>query len=84
MCVSASTSPPTGTPLDRLGRRDGRLSAIGPIGKGSLLEIIAIRDIRVQCAELASRLVRSRELAQRQAQAPTHDVRTALSPAHAR
>ncbi|MBR1217511.1 FAD/NAD(P)-binding protein [Bradyrhizobium sp. U87765 SZCCT0131] len=75
---------PDGTPLDRLGRRDGRLSAIGPIGKGSLLEIIAIRDIRVQCAELASRLVRSRELAQRPAQAPPHDVGTALSPAHAR
>lgn len=41
----------TGTPAERL-------FAIGPLTRGTFFEIEAIPDIRVQCAELAERLLR--------------------------
>jgi uncharacterized NAD(P)/FAD-binding protein YdhS len=37
----------------------GRLFAIGPLTRAAFWEIIAIPDIRNQCAELAERLVRN-------------------------
>jgi uncharacterized NAD(P)/FAD-binding protein YdhS len=45
--------------------RDGvpsrRLFAIGPLTRAAFWEIMAIPDIRNQCAELATQLIRSRE-----------------------
>jgi uncharacterized NAD(P)/FAD-binding protein YdhS len=45
--------------------RDGvpsrRLFAIGPLTRAAYWEIIAIPDIRNQCAELAAQLIRCRE-----------------------
>lgn len=50
------------TPDCRLVNRDGapsdRLSAIGPLTRGTFLEIEAVPDIRLQCAALAERLTR--------------------------
>lgn len=46
-----------GIPLDASGRTAERLFAIGPICRGSLLEIMVVRDVRTQCATLASRLL---------------------------
>ncbi|HEV7369278.1 FAD/NAD(P)-binding protein [Arenibaculum sp.] len=46
-----------GTLFDAEGHPLKRLFAVGPVCRGSLLEIIAIRDIRTQCATLASRLL---------------------------
>jgi uncharacterized NAD(P)/FAD-binding protein YdhS len=47
--------------------RDGvpsqRLFAIGPLTRAAFWEIMAIPDIRNQCAELAARLIRDREAA---------------------
>lgn len=48
---------PYGAPLDASGRTVPGLFAIGPMGQGSLLEIIGIRDIRTQCAELVEHLL---------------------------
>jgi uncharacterized NAD(P)/FAD-binding protein YdhS len=48
-------------------RRDGtpsrRLFAVGPLTRAAFWEIIAIPDIRDQCAALAAQLIESRELA---------------------
>ena len=45
--------------VDRDGLPSGRLFAIGPLTRAAFWEIIAIPDIRNQCAELAERLVRN-------------------------
>jgi uncharacterized NAD(P)/FAD-binding protein YdhS len=42
--------------LDVLGRPSSRLFAIGPLTRPALWEIMAVPDICVQCAALASRL----------------------------
>lgn len=43
--------------LDRFGTPSDRLLAVGPLTRGTFFEIEAIPDIRVQCADLAGRLV---------------------------
>jgi uncharacterized NAD(P)/FAD-binding protein YdhS len=48
---------PDGVPMDNSGRPAQRLFALGPVCRGSLLEIIGIRDIRTQCATTATRLL---------------------------
>jgi uncharacterized NAD(P)/FAD-binding protein YdhS len=45
--------------VNRKGLPSRRLFAIGPLTRASFWEIIAIPDIRNQCAELAARLVRN-------------------------
>jgi uncharacterized NAD(P)/FAD-binding protein YdhS len=39
--------------IDRSGKPSAKLFAIGPLTRGKFWEIVAIPDIRVQCAELA-------------------------------
>lgn len=51
--------------IEAAGRAARRLFAVGPICKGNFLETFAIRDIRVQCANVASRLVRDRKADER-------------------
>lgn len=48
-----------GAIVDRNGSPSRRLYAIGPLTRAAFWEIIAIPDIRNQCAELARRLVRN-------------------------
>jgi len=48
---------PKGVPLDASGRTTERLFAIGPLCRGALLEIMVVRDIRTQCATLATQLL---------------------------
>lgn len=48
---------PNGVPLDASGRATERLFAIGPLCRGALLEIMVVRDIRTQCAILATQLL---------------------------
>lgn len=48
---------PNGVPLDASGRATERLFAIGPLCRGALLEIMVVRDIRTQCATLATQLL---------------------------
>jgi uncharacterized NAD(P)/FAD-binding protein YdhS len=43
--------------IDRNGAASPRLFAVGPLTRAAFWEIIAIPDIRTQCAELAARLV---------------------------
>ena len=43
--------------IDRFGTPSDRLLAVGPLTRGTFFEIEAIPDIRVQCADLAGRLV---------------------------
>jgi uncharacterized NAD(P)/FAD-binding protein YdhS len=43
--------------LDVMGRPSSRLYAIGPLTRPVFWEIMAVPDIRVQCAELAERIV---------------------------
>lgn len=43
--------------IDRFGTPSDRLLAVGPLTRGTFFEIEAIPDIRVQCAELAKRLL---------------------------
>ncbi len=43
--------------LDRKGRRSDRLSAVGPLTRGTFWEITAVPEIRRQCAALARDLV---------------------------
>jgi len=42
--------------VDAAGRASRRLFAVGPISRATFWEIVAIPDIRVQCAELADRI----------------------------
>jgi len=42
--------------VDRSGRTSSRLFAVGPLTRAAFWEIVAVPDIRVQCAELAKRL----------------------------
>ena len=42
--------------VDAEGRASSRLFAVGPISRATFWEIVAIPDIRVQCAELADRI----------------------------
>lgn len=49
--------------IGRHGVPSRRLFAIGPLTRAAFWEIIAIPDIRNQCAELAARLIRNREAA---------------------
>ncbi len=51
-----------GVPLDTFGRPAERLFAVGPICRGTLLEIMVVRDIRTQCAALADRLLAKEEM----------------------
>jgi uncharacterized NAD(P)/FAD-binding protein YdhS len=43
--------------IDHTGRASERLFAIGPLTRAAFWEIVAVPDIRVQCAELARRIV---------------------------
>ena len=45
--------------INRDGIPSRRLFAVGPLTRAAFWEIIAIPDIRNQCAELATQLVRS-------------------------
>jgi uncharacterized NAD(P)/FAD-binding protein YdhS len=45
--------------VDRDGLASPRLFAVGPLTRAAFWEIIAIPDIRNQCAELAMQLIRS-------------------------
>ncbi len=47
---------PDGALLDEAGQPAERLFAVGPLCRGTLLEITAVRDIRTQCAALAAQL----------------------------
>jgi uncharacterized NAD(P)/FAD-binding protein YdhS len=47
--------------LDQGGAPSRRLFAVGPLTRAAFWEIIAVPDIRNQCAELATRLVRLRQ-----------------------
>ena len=49
--------------IDRDGKPSRRLFAVGPLTRAAFWEIMAIPDIRNQCAELAERLIRNREAA---------------------
>lgn len=49
--------------VDRSGRSSRRLFAVGPLTRAAFWEIIAIPDIRNQCAELAKQLIRSHQAA---------------------
>lgn len=42
--------------IDSRGRASSRLFAVGPLTRGRFWEIVAIPDIRVQCAQLAERI----------------------------
>ena len=44
------------------GQPSGRLFAIGPLSRGTFFEIEAVPDIRVQCANLAHRLLAGEEM----------------------
>ena len=46
-----------GALIDAAGRPSARIFAVGPPSRAAFWEMIAIPDIRDQCAELASRLV---------------------------
>lgn len=43
--------------VDRFGKPSTRLFAVGPLTRAAFWEIVAVPDIRVQCAELARRIV---------------------------
>lgn len=45
-----------GRVLDRNGRADNALFALGPLGTGRLWEIVAVPEIREQCADVAARI----------------------------
>ena len=45
-----------GRVLDRNGRADHALFALGPLGTGRLWEIVAVPEIREQCADVAARI----------------------------
>lgn len=45
-----------GRVLDRHGRADNALFALGPLGTGRLWEIVAVPEIREQCADVAARI----------------------------
>jgi uncharacterized NAD(P)/FAD-binding protein YdhS len=47
--------------VDRSGRPSQHMFAIGPITRGRLWEIMAVPDIRVQCANLAAAIIASDE-----------------------
>jgi uncharacterized NAD(P)/FAD-binding protein YdhS len=42
--------------IDRSGTPSARLFAVGPLTRAAFFEIMAVPDIRVQCAELANEL----------------------------
>lgn len=44
--------------VDRQGNPSQQLFAVGPLTRAAFWEIIAVPDIRDQCAELAARLIR--------------------------
>jgi len=44
--------------IGRKGKASGKLFAVGPVTRGTFWEIIAVPDIRVQCADLARYLTR--------------------------
>jgi uncharacterized NAD(P)/FAD-binding protein YdhS len=48
---------PQSVVLDASGKAAERLFALGPICRGTLLEVVVARDVRTQCANLASRLL---------------------------
>jgi uncharacterized NAD(P)/FAD-binding protein YdhS len=56
VCAGIAVTP-GGVPLEASGRAAERLFAIGPICRGTLLEIMVVRDIRTQCANLAAQLL---------------------------
>jgi uncharacterized NAD(P)/FAD-binding protein YdhS len=49
--------------IDRNGRPSQQIFAIGPLTRGKFWEIVAIPDIRMQCASLAERIAGSSSLA---------------------
>ncbi len=48
---------PDGALIDAAGRTAERFFSVGPLCRGTLLEITAVRDIRTQCAALAAHLL---------------------------
>ena len=52
--------------VNRFGGASSRLFAIGPLTRGTFWEVIAVPDIRSQCAALAARLAGERPVAGRQ------------------
>jgi uncharacterized NAD(P)/FAD-binding protein YdhS len=51
--------------IDPFGVPSERIYAVGPLTRAAFWEIIAVPDIRTQCAELAARLVHAKSLAAR-------------------
>jgi uncharacterized NAD(P)/FAD-binding protein YdhS len=49
--------------INQSGHASQRLFAVGPITRGRFWEIMAVPDIRIQCAELASAIIASDQLA---------------------
>jgi uncharacterized NAD(P)/FAD-binding protein YdhS len=48
-----------GALIDRSGTPSARLFAVGPLTRAAFWEIMAIAEIRSQCAQLASRIIRT-------------------------
>jgi uncharacterized NAD(P)/FAD-binding protein YdhS len=46
--------------IDACGKPSQRVFAVGPLARGAFWEMVAIPDIRTQCAELADRIARRR------------------------
>ena len=63
LCVGIETDPDCAI-VDREGVPSRRLFAVGPLTRATFWEIIAIPDIRNQCAELAALLSRTEETGQ--------------------
>lgn len=43
--------------IGRKGKASGKLFAVGPVTRGTFWEIVAVPDIRIQCADLARHLM---------------------------
>jgi uncharacterized NAD(P)/FAD-binding protein YdhS len=64
--------------IGRDGMPSRRLFAVGPLTRAAFWEIMAIPDIRNQCAELATQLIRNREAADVSRDVPREDQVPAL------
>jgi uncharacterized NAD(P)/FAD-binding protein YdhS len=59
--------------IDRFGQPSQRLFAVGPLTRGKFWEIVAIPDIRLQCAQLADRIVNWAPASPEEVRAPFGD-----------
>jgi uncharacterized NAD(P)/FAD-binding protein YdhS len=61
--------------VDQSGRPSERLFAVGPVTRAAFWEIVAIPDIRIQCAQLAERILRQLNATDRPLPMGRHDWR---------